>query len=502
MDSSAIARQFARLLWLLVHDAANVDDQKLALRALLAACRTSSATLTLEHWRVLADGVALPDNEMDLQTLAAQMTGHTLKALRLSAGAVGAQVLSVARALASEPRPGNRGRAVTDALAKFDAPTVSIDVDAVATPEPPPPAPAPEVKPQRPPMRPSGSYLAFAAVAAPKGSVREMLAELNKAETPEEATLHMEGILILVDRAAEEGKADLVADTLSALVSGEESCRDERIKRAYVMGLRQLKKPRLMKMIARLLSQRSHNIEQILSLLGRWGQDGTDALIDELTVAETLAERRRLFDALVTLRAATSSLLHMLQDKRWFVLRNAAELLGELPSPEAEAPLAKLLKHADERVRRAAAVSLGKIGTGNAFAALRAALRDESTELRLVAATALGAWKRATSSHSLVVALEGEEDGDVQLQIITTLGRVGTPDAVERLALLAEPGGTLFNRKAAAMRLAAVEALGEAGTPAAIEALGALRDDKDPEVRDAARRLVKAAKSPTRASPS
>ena len=31
MDSSAVARPFARLVWLLVHDAANVDEQKRAL---------------------------------------------------------------------------------------------------------------------------------------------------------------------------------------------------------------------------------------------------------------------------------------------------------------------------------------------------------------------------------------------------------------------------------------------------------------------------------------
>ena len=58
-----------------------------------------------------------------------------------------------------------------------------------------------------------------------------------------------------------------------------------------------------------------------------------------------------------------------------------------------------------------------------------------------------------------------------QLQIIATLGRVGTPDAVQHLVALAEPGGTLFKRKAAAVRVAAVEALGEAATPAALDAL-------------------------------
>ena len=500
MDSSAVARHFARLVWLLVHDAPNVDEQKRALRALLVASKKQSLTLTLAEWRVLADGRALPDNDAEAQTLAAQMIGHALKELRVNQRAVAAHVLTVARALAAEPRPGGGGRAITESIRGLESSTVTVVVDAVATWDTEP-LPGAAAKSTRPPLRASGSYLAFAANPTPKGSIWELLVELTEIASPDEATLLLENIVMLISRAAEEAKDTLVADTLCALMAGEEARSDKRVKRAYTMALRQLKTPRLAKIVSRVLATRSENPDHLIALLGRWGQEGTDALIEELTVAETLAERRVLFDALVTVKAATPSLLNMLRDKRWYVLRNAAELLGELPSPEAEAPLAKLLKHKDERVRRSAAVSLGKIATDNAFAALRAALRDESAEVRLVAATALGSWKRNTSSHSLVVALDGEGDEGVQLQIIATLGRVATQDAVARLIALAEPGGTLFKRKTPTVRLAAVEALGEAATPAAVDALKSLRKDKDPAVREAAYRLVRAMKTPSPTTP-
>ena len=490
MNSLPVARHFARLVWLLVHDVANTDEQKRALRAVVTEGKARPTTFTLDEWRILVDGQATSQETPETETLAAQLIGHAVKELRFTAAPAAAHLLAIARTLASEPRPGSGGKAVLDTLASLESSTIAAVVEGLAAPPPARPVePAPTAP--RPAMRPSGSYLAFAAMSVPKGSLPEMLVELESATTAEEATVLLEGIVMLVNRAADEGKGDAVADALRALVIGEDARADARVKRAYTMALRQLKTPRLIRLIAKLLPKRAANVAEVLALLGRWGQDATDALIEELTVAETVAERRALFDALVTLKAATSSILHMMQDKRWFVQRNAAELLGELPTPEAEAPLAKLLKHADERVRRAAAVSLGKIATGNAFAALRTALRDESTEVRLVAATALGSWKRRTSSHSLVIALEDEEDADVQLQIITTLGRVGTPDAVERLITLAAPGGTLFKRKAATIRLAAVEALGQAATPEALAALKALRDDKDAEVRDAAQRIVK-----------
>jgi HEAT repeat protein len=498
MDSSAVARQFARLVWLLVHDASNVDEQKRALRGVLGAARKQSLTLTLAEWRVLADGTALPEDNAEAQTLAAQMVGHAVKELRLAAAPVAAHVLTVARALAKEPQPGGAGRVIRESLRTLESPTVVAVMETVE-----PEADSLDAAPRapRPPRRASGSYLAFAANPAPKSSIWELLIKLPEIESPEEATMLLEGIVALVNQALDEGKDSLVADTLCALVSGEDARTDQRVKRAYTIALRQLRKPRLARMVAKLLSKRPENLEALVALLGRWGEDGTEALIEELVVAETLAERRVLFDALVTVKAATSSLLRMLQDNRWFVLRNAAELLGELPSPDAEAPLAKLLNHDDERVRRAAAQSLGKIATGNAFASLRTALRDESAEVRLVAVTALGSWKRATSSQSLVVALDGEADGDVQLQIIVTLGRVATPDAVQRLIELTEPGGTLFNRKTAAVRLAAVHALGEAATPAAVAALKVLREDKDAAVREAAYRLVRAMRAPSPTTP-
>ena len=497
MDSSDVARQFARLVWLLVHDGSNVDEQKRALRGVLTAGRKHSVALTLAEWRVLADGSALPEDDSEVQTLAAQMIGHAVKELRVSQAAVAAHLLAVARALAKEPQPGGGGRGIRESLRTLKSPTIAAVMETVE------PDTVLEAAPKapRPPPRASGSYLAFAANPAPKSSIWELLVKLPEIGSAEEATMVLEGIVMLVNQALDEGKDSLVADTLCALLSGENARTDKRMKRAYTIALRQLRKPRMAKAVAKRVAMRPENLDDLIAVLGRWGQDGTEALIEELKVAETLPERRTLFDALVTVKAATPSLLRMLEDNRWFVLRNAAELLGELPSPDAEAPLAKLLSHDDERVRRAAAQSLGKIATGNAFAALRAALRDESAEVRLVAATALGSWKRATSSHSLVVALEGEEDGNVQLQIIATLGRVATPDAVQRLIELTEPGGTVFKRKTAAMRLAAVQALGEAATPAAVDALKALREDKDSAVREASYRLVRAMRAPNLTAP-
>jgi HEAT repeat protein len=74
----------------------------------------------------------------------------------------------------------------------------------------------------------------------------------------------------------------------------------------------------------------------------------------------------------------------------------------------------------------------------------------------------------------------------VQVAFLLALGKLATPDAVQRLLKAVEPERGLFKKKGTAYRVAAVQGLGEARSPEASEALKALQSDKDEEVREAA----------------
>src|SRR6266571_4626538 len=90
-----------------------------------------------------------------------------------------------------------------------------------------------------------------------------------------------------------------------------------------------------------------------------------------------------VFDALTQMTQGTEQLVHMLDHPEWFVVRNVAELVGELGMEEAVPALSRQLGHADDRVRKAAALALAKIGTRSAAEPLRRALRDRSPEVRI-----------------------------------------------------------------------------------------------------------------------
>jgi len=190
---------------------------------------------------------------------------------------------------------------------------------------------------------------------------------------------------------------------------------------------------------------------------------------------------------LTQMTQGTEQLVHMLDHPEWFVVRNVAELVGELGMEEAVPALSRQLGHADDRVRKAAALALAKIGTRSAAEPLRRALRDRSPEVRMQVALGIGGRKSSALAMSLVVALDEEKEQTVARELILALGRIATPDAVQALIKVAQPSGRIFGRKPAGVRVAAVEALRLAATPAAVGTLEGLAADGDKEVRAAVR---------------
>jgi HEAT repeat protein len=297
--------------------------------------------------------------------------------------------------------------------------------------------------------------------------------------------------VITAENAAREGKSNVVGDVFYFIVRREGSATREELKRAYSMAIRRMSRPALLRAVAHLLPRKRDRHDDYLAVLARTGEDGADALIDQLTQAQTTDDRRIFFDVLLHLQAGVPALIHMLGDARWFVARNAAELLGEMKAADAEEPLKQLLRHHDDRVRRAATNALISLESPTARKAVYDAVKDESPAVRMQAAAAISTRRDEKSAGTLTRALDDEVDAEVQLAIITALGKVATTEAVARLIKAAEPDSRLFfKKKSTALRVAAVQALAEARTPAAMTALWQMLEDKDRDVRDAVQRLV------------
>ena len=300
----------------------------------------------------------------------------------------------------------------------------------------------------------------------------------------------VDDLVAAAEQGARDGNLEMLADAAIGLFARQGQPLGDDRPRICAAALQRLLTPSFLRLLPRAAARSRPRADTIQSVLHHAGADGAAAVIAQVTLAATLADRRLCFEMLLKLPAAIPVLAKMLGAAQWHVARNAADLLGELHAAEAHGVLSMALQHADERVRRAAAHALAKLGTQPAVQSLRGALIDPSARVRVQVAAGLANRKGAKSATTLTRALDDEADVEVQLAILSALGRVATPDAVNRLIKAAEPDGRLFKKKPVAFRVAAVHALGEVRTPAARTVLQSLANDKEREVREAVLRVV------------
>ena len=310
----------------------------------------------------------------------------------------------------------------------------------------------------------------------------ELSSRIAKLTSLAEVNRLLEELAVRAELAARDGMPAILHEVLAALVQQEEAVERQEKRLAIGIVLRRLLSTAHLRLVAGLIPRQPEAREQILAVLARAENSGADAVLEHLVESESKSDRRAYFNALLQLPARETALIHMLGDQRWYVVRNAAELVGEMGLQAADGALVRALANEDDRVRKAAVSALGRLGTRTACHALRDLLRSEEGPLRGAAAMALAGTDWPYSTSALRRAFEEERDAEVRMVLLAALGRVGTDEAVAVLVEAATPPRRLLRRAASPLRVAAVRALAEAGTERARAALRRLTRDHDAEV--------------------
>ena len=540
------ATLFARLVRL-VEEKAEVAAQKAALRSCLTESQHGVATLAIQD-DVLHDCGVVVLRDDDTDRLIKRMIARGIETIGVESGAAPGDLLTAARWLADAAGATVVNDATLTGLRTVHVIPRAESAAAMPTPASSPsiePASAPETTPTRrrsgitmPPDRPaprrksgifglgdnpaprrktgsvpvasdrattarSGSFPSFdgsrrksGTVAAidfdplPRNRATELLEMLDRAGGSPDVLRIVDDLVAAAEQGARADDLDVLADATIGLFARQGQPRGDDRPRICAEALRRLLTPGHLRLLPRAAARSRPRADAIQGVLHHAGEDGAGAVIAQVTLAPTLADRRLCFEMLLKLPAAIAVLSRMLGAPQWHVARNAADLLGELHAAEAHGALSAALQHADERVRRAAAHALAKLGTPPAVHSLRMALVDPSARVRVQVAVGLSNRKGAKSATTLTRALDDESDVEVQLAILAALGRLGTPDAVNRLVKAAEPDGRLFKKKPVAFRVAAVHALGDVKTSTARAVLQSLANDKERDVREAVLRVV------------
>jgi HEAT repeat protein len=478
MDQSVtIARHFARLVWLLLRDPGNVDEQKAQLRAIVTLAKDGGAALGVGAGFITASGTPLATALSGVPELAERMSAHAVATIAVDARASAADLLGAARVLAAAP--GTGASSAPGATVRFVARGALPDLDFGEVLDDPL-ASAQRTATPRPSAPRKASAPAPAAIPA---SPAELLERLDTETNPDKLVAVLDDLAVAAEDAARDGKSVLASDVFHHIVLREREIQEFEVKRAFVFTVKRLSRPPLLRAVLTELASAPERRDDYLAVLARAGEEGAEALIEQLTSGSAHEERSVYFDALSRLQAGVPTLIHMLGDPRWHVARNAAALLGELQAVDAERPLGDLLHHDDERVRHAATISLMRLGTSKAMQTIQEAFKDKAPQVRMQAAAALVTRKDVRTAALLLRALDDEKDDEVAAAFLIALGRLATGDAVDRLIATAEADRGLFRKKPVALRVAAVQGLAEARTPEAMATLKALQADKDEDVQ-------------------
>jgi HEAT repeat protein len=244
------------------------------------------------------------------------------------------------------------------------------------------------------------------------------------------------------------------------------------------------------RLAARLSSEREeqHRAE-LITVCQRIGHDMALAVSDALSDTTDRYARRAFMEAMVAMgQDAMKVVESMMDDSRWFVVRNAVAFLGEVGGDRAVELVTTALAHSDARVRREALLSLARVGGEDAGMLVYGMIQDTDPEVRLAAAMAAGELKVERALKPLLALLESESEESVVEGVLRALGRLGDPGAVNAIEKRAV--GSFFSRPSADVRIAAYRALHSIGTPHAKSLLDDAADDKNLEVRTAVRQLI------------
>src|SRR5437762_809160 len=169
------------------------------------------------------------------------------------------------------------------------------------------------------------------------------------------------------------------------------------------------------------------------------GPEGAEAFTALLAEEPHRRIRIRMCEVLARVGVpAIPSLLSRLNDKRWFVVRNALYTLRKIGHASAFPAIVPVLEHPHPRVRVEAVRVAFHVGGAGARAPLLRRVHDPDTSVRRAAISAVGVPGNDTAVPELRKVLLGsgarsEDDAEVQLETIRALASIGTSAALEVL---------------------------------------------------------------------
>ncbi|MCE5253746.1 MAG: HEAT repeat domain-containing protein [Actinomycetia bacterium] len=218
------------------------------------------------------------------------------------------------------------------------------------------------------------------------------------------------------------------------------------------------------------------------------------AVLELLVETDDRAARKSLLAALQMQDGVPGRYIWpLMQDPRWYVVRNAVQLMAGSPEPELPARLERLLRHADTRVRREVVRTLDSLEGSRPAAVLLKALDDEDSSVRTLAARSLShhadaGRQAALQAHLLSGSFDARPAEEIEA-FTSALAALGGEGAISVLDALWRR--RYLKARATPVRVAALQALGAMSSAKAAVILTEAARSREAPVRQAAQRILR-----------
>lgn len=227
--------------------------------------------------------------------------------------------------------------------------------------------------------------------------------------------------------------------------------------------------------------------DHFITILRYTGKVTVPFILTAMGDANDRLSRRNLTRAVTAFGPeAVPKTLEVLNDKRWYVVRNSLTILGEIGDVKLIPRLVTYLNHTDSRVAKEAVRTIWRSGGEAGIEALYEHLSAVVPPVQVHIVMLLGAirWRQGREAIE-DLALESHHE-DVQVAACEALGKLAEPESFEVLSRLYKRKGLLKKPRSMPVRRAALQALvnyGGLSEPAMQDAM----EQRDPKLQEIAR---------------
>lgn len=205
--------------------------------------------------------------------------------------------------------------------------------------------------------------------------------------------------------------------------------------------------------------------------------------VKKMGASENLTVRKTLATLLVQIgEPVVPTILALMGDRTWHVVRNLVSILGDIGSPEAVASLQICLRHSDIRVCKEAIRSLAKIGDWDAEAAIISVLRNDDHLLLPQAIASLGGMQSRKAVADLMRILLRErlflKDLPLKKDVLSAFAMIGDRSVAEHLVEILYSRHLVARKRWVGYKIAIANCLGKLRDPQALTILRKLASSR------------------------